>query len=86
MAIPGQFTPFFIIICYNAALITQPTRGGIAFFVEYTAYGIKSSPFSPEFKDLDYDWSDLMIDYQSAPIIFILQIAVWSIIADVITA
>ena len=27
-----------------------------------------------------------MIDHQSAPIIFILQIAVWSIIADVITA
>ena len=27
-----------------------------------------------------------MIDHQSAPIIFILQIAIWSIIADVITA
>ena len=27
-----------------------------------------------------------MIDYQAAPIIFILQIAIWSIISDVITA
>ena len=86
MAIPGQFTPFLIIICYNAALIAQPPRGGIAFFVEHTAYSFKADPFSSEFKDLDYDWSDLMINYQSAPIIFILQIAIWSIIANVITA